>query len=194
LPEHVSYTRAFFPLVTRIGLALGVLLGACANGETQSALSSVYTDLSGENCTEVSENRETGATTQRCTGVGGWNLLVLYDDQRMSVTMVAPDGKESPLAYWETISPAFTSLGARAEWRVRRSGNQDAPPVALIVRVNASEARAGGPPTVTSYLAVTKINESGACVTRRIGPGANANEQARRAADEAQKAPCLSAR
>jgi hypothetical protein len=110
----------------------------------------------------------------------------------MSITVVAPDGKESPLAYWDTISRGFTSLGPKAEWRVRRSGNHDIP-VALIVRVNASEGQPGGSPARTSYLAVTKISASGACVTQRIGPGADANERARQAADEAIRAPCLAA-
>ena len=115
-------------------------------------------------------------------------MLVLYDDQRMSVTAVAPDGKESPLAYWDTISRGFTSLGMVAEWRVRQRGSQDATPVALIVRVNASEAK-GGRQTRTSYLAVAKIGAAGACVTRRIEPAADANERARRAADQALQAP-----
>ena len=161
------------------------------NGETQPAFSSVYTDLSGQNRTAVIESRETGATVQRCGGVGGWSLLVLYYDQRMSVTAVAPSGKERPQAYWDTISRGFTSLGPRAEWRLRKDGNQDATPVALIVRVDASEAQAGRPAARTSYLAVTKISESEACVIRRIGPGPDANEQARRAADEALHAPCI---
>lgn len=187
----IAFVRLSPRLASRLALVFAVLAGGCLRAATQSTVSSVYTDLAGSNCTPVSESKETGATVHRCNGVAGWKLLVLYDDQRMSVTAVAPDGKESPLAYWDTISRGFTSLGMVAEWRVRQKGGQDTTPVALIVRVNASETKDGGRQTRASYLAVAKIGESGACVTRRIEPAADANERARRAADEALQAPCL---
>jgi len=189
---HVPYERTFWRPVTRLVLAVGILVGACARGETQSAVSSIYTDLMGSNCTSVRENRDTGATVHRCAGVGGWNLLVLYDDQRMSVTVVAPDGKESALVYWDTISRGFTSLGPRAEWRVRSRGGQAVTPVALIVRVNASDVNGDGQSRSTSYLAVARIGAAGACVIGKIPPSADANEQARRTAD-ATTAPCVNA-
>jgi hypothetical protein len=191
--ETRSRAREFVRPVTRSVLVLAMLVAACVDGETQFAVSSIYTDLMGSNCGQVSENRETGATVHRCDGVVGWNLLVLYDDQRMSVTVVAPDGRQSPLAYWDTVSSGFTSLGPRAEWRVRKNGNQTTP-VALIVRVNASEAKAAGERTRTSYLAVAKISGSTACVTRRIEPSSDANEQARRSADNESQTSCLGAR
>ena len=42
-----------------------------------------------------------------------------------------------------------------------------------------------------SYLAVTKITPTEICVTDKILSGANANEDARRAADTAATKPCL---
>jgi len=44
---------------------------------------------------------------------------------------------------------------------------------------------------LTSYLAVVKVTPEKICVTHKIPPGENANENARQAADTAQTAPCL---
>jgi hypothetical protein len=66
-------------------------------------------------------------------------------------------------------------------------------PVALIVRFNTSEDPAN-PDKLSSYLAVAKITDDAICVTARISPGATANQDARRAADQAGKQPCLSAK
>ncbi len=65
-------------------------------------------------------------------------------------------------------------------------------PIALIVRFNASEDP-GNPNKQSSYLAVSKIGADGVCVTAKIPPGAGANDEARKAADEASTKPCLSA-
>jgi hypothetical protein len=62
----------------------------------------------------------------------------------------------------------------------------------LIVRFNASEDPEQ-PDKLTSYLAVSKITSDAVCVTAKIQPGASANENARRAADEAAAKPCLGA-
>ncbi|HEX2268493.1 MAG TPA: hypothetical protein VHH35_03120, partial [Pyrinomonadaceae bacterium] len=61
---------------------------------------------------------------------------------------------------------------------------------ALIIRYNANEDPES-PNKQSSYLAVTKITASEICVTDKIMPGANANEEARRAADAAATKPCL---
>jgi hypothetical protein len=55
--------------------------------------------------------------------------------------------------------------------------------------VNASEG--DDPDAITSYLAVAKITPEKICVTDRIDPGADMNVAARRAADTADKRPCL---
>lgn len=53
-----------------------------------------------------------------CGGVGKFKLHVLDDDERSSVSVVAPDGEIFPLEYWEVVTHSFSSLGAGAEWRV----------------------------------------------------------------------------
>lgn len=155
------------------------------------ALRSVYTSIAARDCKTISTSEEGSASTQRCAGVGGYNLLVEDLDARMSMTVVAPGGKKYDLQYWQVVTTGFSSLGDRAEWRVKGQGRRAAP-VALIVRVNASED-AARPEKTTSYLTVAKITPGQVCVTDRIGPGADANEQARRAADTAASRPCIKA-
>lgn len=149
---------------------------------------SVYTTLDPDACTLVEANPDEGWSTQRCPGTAGYHLLVQEGDLRQSVDVVAPDGSVFPLDYWSVITPSFSALGPRAEWRVEGTGRQ-ARPVALIVRVNAQTGE--DPYRSTSYLAVARVSASGACVTDRIVPSADANVRARHAADRAASRPCL---
>lgn len=150
---------------------------------------SIYTNLASNKCRTTSVNKESGATTQVCPGVAGYKLQVEDDDNRMSVTVITPKGKKHPLSYWGVITSGFSSLGEKAEWRVtRRSGK--IVPIALIVRVVANE-NPESPEKKTSYLAVAKITTQSICVTDKISPSANMNEEARRAADASANKPCL---
>ena len=166
-----------------------LLLSAIPSIHAQDKLESVYSDLTSSKCTTIEVDKETGSSTQRCRGIAGYKLLVLDDDARQSVTVVTPGGKSHPLELWEVITPAFSSIGNKAEWRVNRARGKVSP-VALIVRVNASEDPAN-PKRLTSYLAVVKLTGGQICVTHKISPGAEANEEARRAADTAGASPCL---
>ncbi len=155
----------------------------------QPKLQSMYTELAEKKCKTISSDKETGSSTQRCNGVGGYKLLVHDDDARQSITIVDPSAKEHPLNFWSVMTHSFSSVGDKAEWRVSKS-NGKVTPVGLIVRVNASE-NPEKPSSITSYLAVAKVSANGSCVTHRIRSGPNANAQARTAADSAATAPCL---
>jgi hypothetical protein len=145
-------------------------------------IDSIHTEIAGSACATIAVDEEAGATTQRCPGLAGYTLLVEDDDDRMSITVVAPNGEQHPLEYWRVVTTAFSTLAEKAEWRVKRE-NGKLVPVALIVRVNTNAA--------TSYLAVAKITPQAACVTDRIEPGADMNLLARVAADAAAEKPCL---
>lgn len=149
---------------------------------------SVYTTLDPDECRTLTVEYESGSSTQACPGTAGFSLLVHEDDGRQTVDVVAPDGTGHALDFGSTVTPAFSSLGPRAEWRVEGTGRA-ARPVALIVRVNAQEDP-DRPSRTTSYLAVARVSPSGACVTDRIGPSVDANARARRAADRAAGQPC----
>lgn len=150
------------------------------------AVDSAYTDIA--DCPIVELDEETGAASTLCHGIVGYELLVTDEDARMSVTVIAPDGSRHALDYWHVVTFAFSSLGTKAEWRVIDRDGERAP-VALIVRVNASEG--DDPGAITSYLAVAKITPGEICVTDRIEPGSDMNAAARRAADNAGERPCL---
>jgi hypothetical protein len=152
------------------------------------AATSVFTELGGSACVLVSKEPTTGATSRRCPGVGGMKLLVHDDDERMSITVVTEDRKEHPLDYWHVVTPAFSQLGERAEWRVVKLRGKIVP-IALIARVT-STSDADGKPVSKSYLAVSKITSSEICVTDRIDPGPHANEAARTAAETSCQRAC----
>jgi hypothetical protein len=119
------------------------------------------------------------------------SLLVFHDDDRASVTVVTPEGKKFPLEFWDVVTPAFSDLGAKAEWRILRD-REKVTPIALIVRVKyTGKKSAAAAPTATSVLAVAKITPESVCVVRAVQDGPRANEQARKAADAASTRPCL---
>ncbi|QLQ32225.1 MAG: hypothetical protein HZT40_12220 [Candidatus Thiothrix singaporensis] len=103
--------------------------------------------------------------------------------------MINPKGKEFPLELWSTVSSGFSSLGSKAEWRIKQNGGK-ADPIALIVRYNVSEDPAT-PTKITSYLVVSKISTDGICVTDIVKPGKDANQQARGLADAVADKTCL---
>lgn len=161
-------------------------VGAFADGDT-GAINSVYTSLAEKDCRVIEVDEEgSGGSISRCPGVAGYALKVLEGDLRQSINVITPDGKEHELNYWSVITGGFSTLGPRAEWRMR--GEK---PIALIVRVNASEDPEDAT-RITSYLAVARISPGPMCVTDRIAPSADANVAARAAADRSGGKPCVS--
>jgi hypothetical protein len=151
------------------------------------AVESLYTDLGGM-CRTISSEHEGYSWTKRCPGLAGYRLHLLMGDERESINVLRPDGTEHPLEFWSTVSPAFSSVGPRAEWRIRRSGNR-IEPFALIVRLNANENPEQR--KIVSYLVVVRLAPDKICVTDKIPPGPRANELARQAADDSTRKPCL---
>ena len=152
--------------------------------------SSVYTPLSERLCRPIkSPHPQTGDYEGVCPGTAGYKLIVTEGDLRQNVTVVTPKGAKHSLELWDVISSGFSSVGPKAEWRMAKQ-NGKLTPVALIIRYNSNDDPES-PNKQSSYLAVTKITPSEICVTDKIMPGANANEEARRAADAAATKPCL---
>ena len=144
---------------------------------------SVYTELSAEKCKTADVDKGMpGNYSGKCKGVGGYDLEVYLDDERNSIGVVLPSKKTVGLDFWNHFGN-FSALGEKAEWRMK--GKK---PVALIVRLNVSDNGDEKPPT--SYLVVSKINATGACVTDVVKPGKNQNSQAQRLADKASTKPC----
>lgn len=172
-----------------ISISTALLLTASFNSQAATPLTSVYTSLEGFNCKILESSEEGGGWYKgSCKGLSGYNLLVMEGDLRQTITVVDPKKKQFPLELWSTVSSGFSSLGAKAEWRVKKQGNKTLP-VALIVRFNVSE-NPEKPEKTTSYLVVSKVTGNSICVTDVVKPAANANETARKLADQAGNKAC----
>jgi hypothetical protein len=146
----------------------------------------VYTDLTEKSCKTTKKNEAEEWMTQICDGVGGYKLEVFEGDLRSSINVIAPGGKKSELDF-QQVSGAFSTLGEKAEWRVEKKDGKDVP-TALIVRFNASK---GDDDTKQdSFLIVSKIAADKSCITDVVKPSANANEEARKLAENAATKPC----
>jgi hypothetical protein len=165
------------------------LLAVVATAAAQTN-KSMYTSLAEKQCRKI-KSAEAGddGYEGRCRGVGGYALLLSEGDLRQNITVITPKGAKHSLELWDVISGGFSSVGPKAEWRMSTQNGKQTP-VALIVRYNASE-NPDQPDKLTSYLAVSKITATEICVTDKILPGPNANQDARRAADTATTKPCL---
>jgi hypothetical protein len=151
---------------------------------------SVYTSLEAKQCRTIKvETTGAGDYEGRCRGVAGYSLTLLEGDLRQNIIVNTPKGTKHSLDLWDVISGGFSYVGSNAEWRVARNKGKQSP-VALIIRYNASE-NPDNPEKRTSYLAVAKITPTEICITDKISPSANANSEARSAADSAANRPCL---
>ncbi len=151
-------------------------------GSTQ--LRSVLTPLSGPRCKTSRVDRESGSSEQLCPGIKGYKLLILDSDNRMSVTVIAPNGVRHPLEFWNTVTSQFSELGKTAEWRAKQSV-----PGALILPLNVNDDPNSA--VATAYLVVVRLEGGDVCAVAKIRGGPDAPADARRKADSAADATCL---
>lgn len=168
---------------------VGFWILVCAVCVSAQSNRSVYTNLGEKSCRTIkADSSEAGSYEAICPGVGGFKLQVEEGDLRQNIQVITPAGQKHSLDLWTVVGSSFSSLGEKAEWRVRTVKGKVVP-VALIVRYSVSNPEDST--KTTSYLAVTKITASKICVTEKIAPGANANVAARTAADKSADKPCL---
>lgn len=176
-------------LIYSVSLVALLAIGAAAQ---RTKIESVYTNLDEKSCKTIeSETEGTGWYRGECRGVGGYKLQVTEGDLRQSVDVVAPNKNKYELDFTGHVSAGFSSVGAKAEWRVVRKG-KTITPIALIARFNVSENPADST-IITSYLIVSKITKNQICITNIVKSGAKANAEARRFADASATKPCQSA-
>lgn len=154
------------------------------SGVKETIARSEYTSLAPSDCVLTERDAESGATTHRCTGVGGYELRMHDTDARMSLDVLANGDVPMPLHFSQFGNGAFSSLGPRAEWRVAASASR---PHALIVRYQIYEQ----PERATSYLLVVKLAPEESCVVAQLPPSPTQNQDARRVADYALSKTCL---
>ena len=174
----------------KIRVSILILVAVSAIDTLGQTNSSVYTSLAANQCRTIKPvSQQTNDYEGRCPGVAGYSLVVTEGDLRQNVTVVTPKGAKHSLELWDVISGGFSSVGAKAEWRMGKQ-NGKPKPVGLIIRYNANDDPES-PNKQSSYLAVAKITATEICVTDKIMPGPTANEDARRAADASGAKPCL---
>jgi hypothetical protein len=163
-----------------------LVCAVCASAQSNR---SIYTNLGEKSCRTIkADSSEAGSYVGLCGGVGGYKLQVEEGDLRQNIQVITPARQKHSLDLWTVVGSSFSSLGDKAEWRVRTQRGKVVP-VSLIVRYNLSNPEDST--KIASYLAVVKITAAKICVTEKIAPGAGANEAARAAADKSADKPCL---
>lgn len=145
-----------------------------------AAQTSAYTPLEGRAChaRALHADDPVDGGGRRCPGVGGYALRIETGDDRDFVTLIPPRGRPVDLRLSEVVTVGFSSVGPRAEWRLRGRA-----PYALIFRLNHQDPEANAN---RSPLVVVRLDR--ACVTAVIAAGPRQNERAREAAD--RPGPC----
>jgi hypothetical protein len=134
-------------------------------------------------------HQEHESIQQECPGFASYQLHVIESDLRQSITLIK-QGKEYPLQFWATVSPQFSTLGTKAEWRFIVN-NKTLSPIALISRLNVVTGEEAN--ETTSWLVVSKITEEHVCVVAKVRPqrDGSQNQKARDIADKSGELPCL---
>ena len=158
---------------------ISLLVSSAAFGQMKS----MYTGLADKDCKASSIPVEDGYSGV-CPGVAGFTLELLEGDLRQTVNVITPDKKKHELELWSNVSNGFSSLGAKAEWRMKGKV-----PVALIMRYNASETPEDSS-KITSYLVVVKISKTDVCIVDILKPSKTQNIEARKLADTPSKRVC----
>jgi hypothetical protein len=154
---------------------------------TVASLASEYTKLTRPPCRTTNVQAEGGNSEQVCPGIYGYKLLLLDSDGRMSVTIVTPDGTQHPLEFWNSVTSHFSTVGRKAEWRIRKQRTQNLP-VGIILPLDVKEDPESN--TATSYLVVARIDHTNVCVVQKFRSGPSALTDARRVADSAADRSC----
>lgn len=150
---------------------------------------SVYSDIDAKACTLLEVYEADMGATVSCGSYGDMEIQLEDDDGRMSITLMRK-GLAYPQYYSQVISPDFSVLGAKIEWRYPKGKSLE--PTAMIARVtNTIEGATINDTKKISYLAVSKITATDICVVGKIAPHKHQNLLARSLSDNASTLPCL---
>ncbi len=147
--------------------------------------SSSYTSIDQKDC--ITLDSDNMGSIQECESFGDIGVKVIESDIRQSIILTR-NNKEYDLEFWSTVSPAFSSLGLKIEWRHELDKPKNLK--GMIVRFEVSEDY-DNPDHVSSYLVVSKITEDNICVIAKVPPQANQNAIARKILDANEELPCL---
>lgn len=166
-------------------LALSLVAAAIPSAAGAQS-SSVYTSTAPKDCRVLSKGgADEDGGSRLCPGQGGLSVLIAEGDLRetVSVGRSAKEAAEQPAAQgW--FGP-FSSTTDTIEWRL----DAEAKPYAIIQRwhlADNDDLEPKGSPRTKALLAVTRLPPGPVCHVSYVDAAANpnANELARRAADE----------
>ena len=172
-------------LIVPAAAALFAAASGLISPASAQTFSSSYTSTAPKDCRSIGKPRDPdGGTTQVCPGKSGLVVVISEDDLRQTVS-VGPNrmaaSKEPAAEAW--FAP-FNSTAPTLEWRA-----VNGKPFAIIQRwliADNNDLDKGGSPNAKPMLAVTRLPPGPVCHVAYIDGQANrnANELARRAADE----------
>lgn len=149
-------------------LAFAILMVAAPSASQPARITSAYTTLDIDRCTDLDKVPVEASGRWRCKGYAGIPLFVQDGDNRFDVDA----GREDNDQLW---SDSFDYPGKTVEWRLNRGK-----PFAIIYRLDSANPEA----PKWSRLMVETIGRGSCRVAVIDGASPRANEQARTAADQ----------
>lgn len=166
-------------------ILISLLLATFCCGASAGEISSAYTDLvTDKDCLTYAKAGENDGdwADLSCAGYRGYPILLAYDDARESVFYGFPPADMT--SSWESFV-GFNSAGPKVEWRVETNDSVSIP-FAVIHRRSVSSGDDGT--EKVEVLVVAKVAQmegrQGCTVALVAGASPNANEEARKIADE----------
>lgn len=146
---------------------------------------SSYTSIAEQDC--ITLNSDNMGSIQECEPFLDIKVKVIEGDLRQSIVLMRK-GKEYDLNFWSIVSPMFSFLGQKIEWRHQLDKPKKLK--GMIVRFEASDNFENLDKT-SSYLVVSKISKDKICVVAKIAPSEHQNKIARKILDAKKVLPCL---
>ncbi len=146
---------------------------------------SSYTSIAEQDC--ITLNSDNMGSIQECEPFLDIKVKVIEGDLRQSIVLMRK-GKEYDLNFWSIVSPMFSFLGQKIEWRHQLGKPEKLK--GMIVRFEASDNFENLDKT-SSYLVVSKISKDKICVVAKIAPSEHQNAIARKILDSKKVLPCL---
>lgn len=170
-----------------ITCVISIFMNGCVAATAAPVLTSTYSSTAAKDCSKISSNRIDGdeiGSERLCPGPAGLKVLKSEDDLRETISAGrSAKAANKELAANQSFGP-FNSTADIVEWRHR-----DGTPFAIIQRWRISDnedAGKDGRSRSKELLVVTRLGTGKVCHVAYIDviANANANDAARRAADE----------
>jgi len=124
----------------------------------------IRTGLSGTDCKPTDSVRDQGARI--CKGVEGYSLLLKGDELKPEVYLIAPNGRRSPLRYWNTSDPKYQRLHGSVLWTVVRI-----PRTTIAVDFTAEIAPRQDYTYSGSYDIIARVSPGPVCIVGSVSAG-----------------------